>query len=149
MFMDFCIIRCISVDDVMKIASVIMCIKILAVITLIICYRVGTCRKPVSDWGRLGYYACIKCPVQRVQEMPCIGFAMNEWASSFLVQIIKPRAFCALWAWIGECALWRAENCYIKNFCEQNCEGISNWKFGIVMKVWNLFFDFVFVILIF
>ena len=49
MFMYFCIIRCISVDDVMKIASVIMCIKILPVITLIICYRVGTCRKPVSD----------------------------------------------------------------------------------------------------
>lgn len=38
-----------SVDGVMKIASVIMRIKILAVITLIICYRVGTCRKPVLD----------------------------------------------------------------------------------------------------
>ena len=38
-----------SVDGVMKITSVIMCIKILAVITLIICYRVGTCRKPVFD----------------------------------------------------------------------------------------------------
>ena len=74
MFMDFCIIRCISVDSVMKITSVIMCIKILAVITLIICYRVGTCRKPVSDGGMLGCYACIKCPVQRVQEMPCTGF---------------------------------------------------------------------------
>ena len=49
MFMDFCIIRCISVDGVMKITSVIMCKEILAVITLIICYRVGTCRKPVFD----------------------------------------------------------------------------------------------------
>ena len=49
MFMDFCIIRCISVDGVMKIISVIMCIKILAVITLIIFYRVGTCRNPVFD----------------------------------------------------------------------------------------------------
>ena len=49
MFMDFCIIRCISVDGVMKMASVIMCIKILAVITLIICYRVRTCKKPVFD----------------------------------------------------------------------------------------------------
>ena len=34
-----------SVDGVMKITSVIMCKEILAVITLIICYRVGTCRK--------------------------------------------------------------------------------------------------------
>ena len=155
MFMDFCIIRCNSVDGVMKIASVIMCIKILAVITLIICYRVGTCRKPVFDWGMLVYYACIKCPVQRVQEMPCTGFAMNEWASSFLVQMIKPRASCALWAWIGECHLLTQEcsmesrECYIENFREQNCEGISNWKFGIVEEFWNLFFDFVFVILIF
>ena len=49
MFMDFCIIRCISVDGVMKITSVIMCKEILAVITLIICYRVGTRRKPVFD----------------------------------------------------------------------------------------------------
>ena len=139
--MDFCIILCNSVDGVMKITSVIMCIKILAVITLIICYRVRTCKKPVSDWGRLGYYACIKFPVQRVQEMHCTGFV---WASSFLVQIIKPRAHKTLWAWIGECALWRAGNCYcyIENFREQNCEGISNWKFGIVMKVWNLFFWF-------
>lgn len=40
---------CNSVDCVMKITFVIMCIKILAVITLIICYRVGTCRKPVLD----------------------------------------------------------------------------------------------------
>ena len=47
--MDFCIIRCISVDGVMVISSVIMCIKILAVITLIICYSVGTCKKPVFD----------------------------------------------------------------------------------------------------
>ena len=38
-----------SVDDVMKITSVIMRKEILAVITLIICYRVGTCRKPVFD----------------------------------------------------------------------------------------------------
>ena len=49
MFMDFCIIRCISVDDVMKITYVIICKEILAMITLIICYRVGTCRNPVFD----------------------------------------------------------------------------------------------------
>ena len=49
MFMDFCIILCISVDGVMKIIFVIMCIKILAVITLIIFYRVRTCKKPVFD----------------------------------------------------------------------------------------------------
>ena len=49
MFMDFCIIRCISVDGIMKITSVKKKKKILAVITLIICYRVGTCRKPVFD----------------------------------------------------------------------------------------------------
>ena len=49
MFTDFCIIRSISVDGVVKIISVIMCIKILAVITMIIFYRVRTCKKPVFD----------------------------------------------------------------------------------------------------
>lgn len=38
---------CISIGRIIEIASVIMRIKILAVITLIMCYRVGTCRKPV------------------------------------------------------------------------------------------------------
>ena len=55
-----------SVDGIMKIASVIMCKEILAVITLIICYRVGTCRKPVFYWGRMGYYDTYKNPACRL-----------------------------------------------------------------------------------
>ena len=160
--MDFCIIRCISVDGVMKMASVIMCIKILAVITLIICYRVRTCKKPVFDWGRLGYYACTgnalysvyrKCPVQALYER-----------CSFLVQMIKAQSvLCALglnrrmlygeqgivilkiFFYIFVKESWSGNLWFVSRIAREfQTESLELWwKFGIC------FFDFVFVILIF